>query len=700
MHGDTRIDNYDWMRDANWQAVLKHPDRLDHAIRAHLDAENAYAKAQLESSSAFTQALGDEFAARIIANESSVPQKDGDWEYWKEFRENANYPVYMRRRIGTAADEVIFDTEAEAKPHGFYDIVTVAHSPDHRYLAYSVDTKGSEYYTLRIRDLATGKDLPDSIINTKGSCVWAKDSASLFYIEQDNNHRAKWVKSHVIGTDSAQDPTLYKEPDDGFFLGIDKTESGDYLLIASRDHETQETRFCPAITAPDLQPQLIRAREKGIKYDVHHRGDTFYIRTNADGAEEYKIMTAPVADCGVENWKNYQEARPDVTIESIIVLEKHLVRIERANALPRIVIVNEQDRERTVDFPDAAYTATTSKGHEFAAQSIRVSYQSMANPGMTFDIDLDTGARTVRKQRLLPNGHDPAQYVVERFFIAAQDGAQVPVTLLRHVSVKADGTAPLFQYGYGSYGHISQAGFMPNFISLADRGVVVAIAGIRGSSDLGKAWHRAGRMENKKNTFTDFIDVTEALIQHGYGQAGKVCIEGRSAGGMLMGAVCNMRPDLYTSVIAGVPFVDVLNTMSDPSLPLTPPEWKEWGNPIADKNFYDLMKSYSPYDNIKSDITYPMILAPAGLTDPRVTYWEPTKWIARLRDEAKGGPFLLKMDMGQGHGGASARYDRARERADEYAICLQRWQDQGYDLSLRVQYPAHTPASGNIPRKK
>ena len=703
-HGETRVDPYHWIRGEgdNWQEVLKDPAALAPEIRAHLEAENAYTAGQLKAVEQLTKDIGDEFVSRIIPDEAGLPSKRGDYEYWGEYVTGGDYPVYMRKHKDAAKPEVYFDGNKEGKAHKFFDIGGLSVSPDHKYLAYGIDTVGSESYNIRIRELATGKEFPAVIGKTGGGCVWSADSSTIYYTERDEAHRSKKIKSHKLGTDTAQDKEIYHEADDTYSVGVSKTRSGKYIMINSSASETNEIRFFDAATAEatpaDLK--LISPRQKGTEYSVSHHGDDFYFLTNRDGATEFKIMTAPVDACAPENWVDYYTAGKDVTVEGLVTLKDHMIRTERVNALQRVVVSDYKGHEFTVDFPDQAYVIGTDTGYEFDTHKMRVSYRSLANPGVTYEVDLNTGKKTVLRERKLPNGHDPSEYVVERLNVTAQDGAQIPVTLVRHKSVKADGTAPLYQYGYGSYGINMDPGFRGSAISIADRGVVYAIAHIRGGADKGQAWYLDGKKLNKKNTFTDFIDVTKALIKKGYGKEGEVVIEGGSAGGMLMGAVVNMEPGLYGAVNAQVAFVDVLNTISDGTLPLTPGEWEEWGDPIRNKEFYDYMKSYSPYDNIQKGVKYPLIIAPAGLTDPRVTYWEMTKWIARLRDEAKGGPFLLKMNMGSGHSGITARYDSAREPADEYAICLQTLIDKGHDLSLRVDYKAKQKPKASVVKKK
>lgn len=690
-HGETRIDLYHWLRGQgmdDWKQVLQDPPVLDPDIRAHLEAENAYYEDHAKDFAALTQQIGDELAGRLIPDESSVPLPHDDWEYWRAYRDGGDYPVFMRRNLQDGAEHVLFDGDKERGESKFFDLGGIAHSPDHKYVAYGLDREGSEYFNVRFRDIETGKELPETLPMTSGGFVWSENSAQLYYIECDDHHRPKRVKCHVLGTDVADDHLVYEEPDDGFFLGLGKSQSDDYIYIHSAGKETSEVRYLDSSAAPDAEPVLIREREKGVEYDVDHHGDYFYIHTNDDGATEYKIMRAPVDDCGKENWTEIVPHNENVTIAGMIILKDFMIRMERERALPRIIVSDYNGQEYSIDFPDEAYTVSAAAGYEFDDDKIRLHYSSPSRPGVTYEFDLNTREKTVLKERKLPNGHDPDEYIVERKFIEARDGTDVPVTILRHKSTPCDGSAPLFQYGYGSYGISMDASFSSNAISLVDRGAIYAVAHIRGGGDMGKQWYLDGKKEHKLNTFHDFIDVTEALTDQGYGRKGHVAIEGGSAGGMLMGAVSNMRPDLYMTVVAGVPFVDVLNTISDPSLPLTPPEWEEWGNPIEDRDAYDTIKSYSPYDNIQDGVTYPAILATSGLTDYRVTYWEPAKWIARLREKAEGGPFFSKVKMNSGHSGSAARYEMVRERAEDFAFVIDRFEKAGYDMSLRVDYSA------------
>lgn len=695
-HGQTRVDNYDWLRDPQNLEILSHPEKLDSEIRDYMVAQNNYTADQLKSVEKLTAEIGDDLVSRVVPKDSSVPLKDGEWEYWSEYREGGDYPIFKRRKQFSGGEEILFDGDIEVKDYDFFHIGAFQQSPDHKYVAYAVDVQGKEYFEIKIRNIETGEDLPGVVSCAKEEFVWDGASNRIFYVEYDENHMQKKVKSHDINeADTSKDIELYHEDDDGMYMDVGKTQSGEYITITSYDSEMNEMRVFGSCE-DDPEPILVRAREDGVKYDIHHNGENFYIRTNVDGATEFKVMTAPVENPTFENWTEFLAARNTVTIEDIVTYKDFMVRIERENALPKIVMSDYNGRDIPLNFTDPAYVATVRRGHEFDTRVFHLKYETPVHPGVEYQVIADSGEKHILKEKKLPNGHDPSEYILERISLPADDGAEIPVTLLRHKSVDADGTAPLFQYGYGSYGILSPSGFSTNAIAIADRGIVYAVAHTRGSADKGRAWYEDGKKLNKKNTFTDFINVTEGLIKMGYGKKGEVCMEGRSAGGMLMGTVANMRPDLYGSVIAGVPFLDVVNTISDPSLPLTPPEWNEWGNPIKNKDDYEYMMSYSPYDNVREDVEYPRMILPAGLTDHRVTYWEPTKMIALLQEKAKGGPFCLKMNMGSGHFGSTARLDKARERADEYAFAMKHLLDKGYDLTVRVDYASKKPEQDNI----
>jgi oligopeptidase B len=671
-HGITRVDNYAWLRDDDWQEVLRDPSALDADIREVLEAENKYYEAVTGDLEGLRKTLFDEMRARIKEDDSTVPAKDGDWLYWTKYREGGEYPVFMRKLVSGGEEQVIYDGDAERGDTKFFSIGSVEHSPNQKLAAIATDRLGSEYYTIRLRNLETGEDLPDVIESADGGgATWTAASDAFFYVERDDNQRPKRVKLHRLGTDPAQDPVIYEEDDETMFLGLDKSHSGDYVFIVSASQITSEVRFVKA-DAPDAEPVLIAPKEIGVEYYPDHHGDEFFIMTNADGAVDFKIVTAPVTSPGRANWKEWLAHKPGSQIVTFVNFNDYIVRLERENALPRIVISDYDGAGHTVSFDEAAYALGLRAGYEYDTDVFRFTYESPSTPEQTFDYNMASDERTLLKTQEVPSGHDPSLYVVERIEAEGAGGAKVPVTILRLKSTPKDGSAPLLLYSYGSYGIATGAGFSTNILPVVDRGVVYAIAHIRGGADKGRQWYLDGKLASKMNTFTDFNDAAEALIAGGYTSAGRIVSYGGSAGGLLVGAAVNLRPDLYGGVLAAVPFVDVINTISDADLPLTPPEWEEWGNPIESAEEYAWIAEYSPYDNIKP-ADYPPVMATGGLTDYRVTYWEPAKWVARLRDEATGGPFVLRMNMGAGHGGSAARFERLEERAHLYAFAMKAW---------------------------
>ena len=672
-HGRTLVDEYGWLRDADWQHVMREPDTLDSEIRAHLEAENAYTEAVLAPVAELRADLVRELRARIKEDDSTVPAPDGAFEYYRRFDTGGQYPIFCRRPHGDRdAEQVLLDGPEEAAGHDYFRVAACRHSPDHARLAYAVDNNGSEYYRIGVRDLATGEETDAAIERAQGDLVWAADGATLFHTLLDDNHRPWRVMRHRLGTAVADDVLVYEEGDAGFTLGVGATEDRRFIVIAVHDHaQTAELRLVDAAT-PDAAPRLIAPREIGIDYDVASHGERLFVRTNADGAIDFKICEVPLDAPGRANWRDVIGHREGRLIRAMLVFADHLVRLEREDGLARIVVRRLADGdEHTIAFDEAVYELGLVPGYEFDTTTLRFSYSSLATPERIYDYDMATRARTLRKAQEIPSGHDPADYVAARVFATSHDGASVPVSLFHHKDTALDGSAPALLYGYGSYGFAMPAGFSPHRLSLADRGFVYAIAHIRGGTDKGYGWYHAGKLMNKRNTFADFIAAAEHLIAADHTSAGRIAAHGGSAGGLLVGAAANLRPDLFGAIVGEVPFVDVLTTMCDDTLPLTPPEWVEWGNPIADADAFAYMASYSPYDNIARQ-AYPAILATAGLTDPRVTYWEPAKWVARLRDRTTGiAPILLHTNMGAGHGGASGRFDRLAEVALVYAFILQ-----------------------------
>ncbi|MFZ5735610.1 MAG: S9 family peptidase [Pseudomonadota bacterium] len=670
-HGITLNDDYAWLKDPNWQEVLRDPSLLDPDIRAYLEAENGFTDSVLGRTEALQKTLVKEMRGRIKEDDSSVPSPDGPYAYLRKYREGGQHPLYGRvARDGSGEIDIVLDGDELAKGHDYFQFGDRRHSLDHRLEGWSADTKGSEYYTIRVRDWATKQDLPDVVEETDGGLVWTADSTAFFYVKLDDNHRPMQVWLHKLGTRQAEDLLVYEEQDSGWFTHIHESTSGRFCVIAGGDHETSEQRLID-VSDPTAPPRLVAARELGVQYSLGDRGDELFILTNADGAIDFKIVTAPLAQPTRDNWRDLIPHRAGIYVIDFDLTTGHLIRLERANALPSITIRDlKTSDEHAIAFAETAYSLGTIGGYEFDTTNLRFSYSSMTTPSEVYDYDMATRARVLRKRQEIPSGHNPADYVTTRIMAKAADGAEVPVSILHRAGLKLDGQAPLLLYGYGSYGHAMGAGFSANALSLVDRGFVYAIAHIRGGADKGWGWYLDGKRDKKTNSFDDFAASARALIDANYTSAKRIVAHGGSAGGMLMGAVANRAGELFAGIVAEVPFVDVLNTMLDDTLPLTPPEWPEWGNPIASEADFKTILSYSPYDNVAAK-DYPAILAMGGLTDPRVTYWEPAKWVARLRATMTGGgPVLLRINMGAGHGGASGRFSRLDEIAIVYAFAL------------------------------
>jgi oligopeptidase B len=668
-HGIARVDDYTWLRAANWQAVMRDPALLDPEIRAHLEAENAYTKAVMADTEALQERLFAEMKGRIKEDDASVPAPDGTFAYYTRYVTGAQHPLFCRKASAGGEEQVLLDGNALAKPHAYFRIAGVTHSPDHGLLAYAVDTKGSEFYTVKIIEADTGALVDSRIADNNGSLEWAADSRTLLYIWLDDEHRPRRVLRHSIGGESA-DAVIHEQPDPGYFLGLGATQDRRFLLLSVHDHETAEISLIDAAdrSAP---PRLVAAREPEHDYSVDHHEGRLIILTNSDGAEDYRIVEAPADNPGRAQWREIEPHRPSRLILDVVAYEDFLVRLEREHGLPRIVVRRfASGEEHAIAFDEEAYSLGIAAGYEYDTSTLRFTYSSMTTPAQVFDYDMKTRARKLRKTHEIPSGHDPSLYVTRRVMAPAKDGETVPVSLLYRKDLALDGSAPLLLYGYGAYGIAIPAGFSTNALSLVDRGFVYAIAHVRGGKDKGYRWYKDGKREKKVNSFIDFVAAGEFLSKQGFTGRGRIVAHGGSAGGMLMGAVANLAPDLFLGIIAEVPFVDVLTTMLDASLPLTPPEWPEWGNPIESEADYRTIAAYSPYDNVRAQ-TYPHILALAGLTDPRVTYWEPAKWVARLRElNSSDGLVLLRTNMEAGHAGASGRFERLKEVALAYAFTL------------------------------
>ena len=665
-HGITVQDDYAWLRDSGY------PEVKDPAILAHLEAENAWFEARMAPQQPLIESLFTEMRGRIKEADRSVPQKDGNWLYWIEYEEGAEYKKWWRRALGApadgGADELILDEVALAEGKDYFRLGAMSVSRDGRLLAYAIDDNGSERFTARIKDLTTGALLPDEIPGTLSSLVWVAGDRGLVYSLANEQWRTDNARLHWLGQPVADDVELYHEDDEGFRVGSAISANEEWLVISTSDHETSEVRLVPA--ADPLAPLLlVRARQAGVEYDVDLHGETLFIHAN-DTHENFRLATAPLAT--PDQWTTLIEGTDAFYLTGYELFRDFYVVEGRRAGLDQIELrwYDDPARIEPIVFPEASYDAGLSDNPEWDTQALRLTYESMVSPASAMDYHVAERRLEVLKVQEIPSGYDASLYVTERLEIAARDGTLIPVSLVSRRDRPAGG--PLHLYGYGAYGISIPPGFSTARLSLVDRGFAYAIAHVRGGDDLGRAWYKAGKLERRCNTFTDFVDVAHGLIALGHTAAGRISTSGGSAGGELMGAVINSDPELWGAVVAHVPFVDVLSTMLDDSLPLTPGEWPEWGNPIEDKAAFELIRSYSPYDQVAAK-AYPPLLVTAGLNDPRVTYWEPAKWVARLRElKTDGNELLLKTNMGAGHGGKSGRFESLREAAEEFAFVL--WQ--------------------------
>lgn len=661
-HGEELRDNYAWLRDP------KYPEVKDPEILAYLQAENSYFEAALAPHRALTDTLFEELKGRIKEDDESVPLKDGAWLYQWRYRKGDQYKRWYRRPVGGGPEELILDEPQLAEGKEFFRLGGMAWSPNGKLLAYSSDEDGSERYTLHIKDLTSGELLADVIPNTIGSPVWAEDQQTLLYLELSDQWRPYRVRAHVLGTNYRDDPIVYEEQDAAFFVGLNLTQSRRFILISAGDHVTSEVRLLPT-HQPSASPVLVAPRRAGQEYHVEHHHEHLYIRTN-DTHSNFRIVTAPVESPGREHWQPLIQPSDRVYLRGLSTFADFMAIQERVDGLDQIRIRTYTGEEHRVDFQESVYTTYLSANAEYQVDTIRLGYESMVTPTTVYDYHVPTRQLQLRKVQEIPSGYDASQYRTERLMAPARDGAQVPVSVVYRKDFARDGQGPLHLYGYGAYGLGMSPTFSPARISLLDRGFAYAVAHVRGGDELGHGWYTAGKLNQRLNTFHDFIDVASFMCEQGYASAGNISISGGSAGGKLMGAVMNMAPHLWRAVVAHVPFVDVLNTMLDDSLPLTPIEWPEWGNPIADPEAFAFIRAYCPYTNVRAQ-DYPPLLITAGINDPRVTYWEPAKWAAKLRaTKTDGNILLLKTNMGAGHGGKSGRFERLRETAEEYTFLL------------------------------
>jgi len=656
-HGHTRDDPYYWLR-----------NRENPAVISYLQEENDYTSHMLRETEDLQKDLFDEIVGRIVQDDSSVPYREKNYEYYRRYRKGDSYPLSCRRRVGTNKEEIMFDIPSMAKGHKFYRHRTGELSSNEEIVAFSTDTRGRRIYTLRFKNLVTGEILPDKLEHVTGNHAWANDNKTVFYTRQDpETLRSYQVYKHVLGSPVQNDVLVFEEKDETFRCYVYKTKSGRFIVIGSSQTLSDEFLLIEA-DRPGDKPRIFSPRRRNLEYSIDHVDDRFLIRTNKE-APNFRLMSTPLEHTAEKNWEEVIPSRDDVYLSSVEVFRDYLVVTERRNALNRIRIRNAEGQWHEVDFEEPAYSASLGVNVEMNTEILRFSFESMRIPDSTFDYNMRTRQKSLLKQQKVLGGFDSDNYRTERLDATAKDGAKIPISLVYHKSVKRDGTAPLYLYGYGSYGSSMSAGFRSTMLSLINRGFVYAIAHVRGGQEHGRRWYEDGKLMKKKNTFTDFIDCAEHLAKEQYADPDRLFAGGGSAGGLLIGAVANMRPNLFRGLIADVPFVDVVTTMLDDTIPLTTFEYDEWGNPSEEKA-YHYMLSYSPYDNVAT-VDYPALLILAGLHDSQVQYWEPAKWAARLRHRSTGNNLLLlKTDMTAGHGGASGRFDRFRDTALEHAFLL------------------------------
>ena len=665
-HGITISDPYHWLRDQSYPTID------DEDVLDHLKAENAWFEARMKPQQPLVDELFAEMKARIKEDDSTVPQRRGDYLYWSEFEEGAEYRKYYRKPVAGGDDVLILDENALAEGVEYFRLGAFSVSQNGRYLAYSADTNGSERFTARIKDLETGELLPDEIPGTLSDLVWVKNDTALVYGTADDNWRVHDATMHVLGTPVSEDVELYRETmDEGFRVGTGLSAQEDWLIISTGDNETSEVRLVP-VSDPTAEQVLVKPRQKGVEYDVDVRDGMVWVHTNDDHVN-FRLATAKLDTPG--DWTTLISGSDEFYLTGFELFKDFYVTEGRLRGLDQIQLRSYKDANlvKPIAFAEASFSAGLSNNPEYDQDTLRLAYESMVTPDSVYDYHVATGELELLKQQEIPSGYDPALYTTERVEIAARDGTMVPVSIIMRKDRPK--TGPLHLYAYGAYGYAVPPGFSTSRLSLVDRGYAYAIAHIRGGDDLGRKWYLQGKLNERTNTFNDFVDVAKGLVAKGYTEKGRISISGGSAGGELMGAVVNTDPELWGAVVAHVPFVDVLSTMLDKDLPLTPGEWPEWGNPIESKQAFAYMLSYSPYDQVTAQ-DYPPMLVTAGLNDPRVTYWEPAKWVAKLREyKTDDNTLLLKTNMGAGHGGKSGRFESIREMAEEVAFIL--WQNGG-----------------------
>ena len=656
-------DAYHWLRDPAYPKVE------DAAVLAHLKAENDYFEAAMAPVAGLTEALFQEIKGRQCPDDESVPVRDGAWCYQWRFEPNAQYRLWMRWPAdGEPKPETILDEPALAAGHDYFALGSMSVSHNGHLLAYSTDTAGGERFTMRVKDLRDDSLLPEAIESTCGDAVWAADDQSFFYLVMSDAWRSYQVRRHVLGTPVDTDAVVYEETDSGFWVGLAEASSKQYIIISTGDQVTTEAYLIPA-TEPDAKPALVARRRIGHEYHIDHQGDRFVLRTN-DAHQNFRLATAPEDDVSQTRWQTLVAGADSTYLRGFQCFKDWIVMEERVEGIDQIRVMDRRGHSWRAAFPEPLYAVGLGANAEYEADTVRLGYASMVTPDTVYDYDINARTLHRRKVREVPSGYDPTGYESLRIQAPARDGAAIPVSIVRRSDTPLDGSAPLYLYGYGAYGMAMPPAFSTARLSLLDRGFIFAIAHVRGGGELGRAWYEHGKLQHRANTFNDFVDAARHLIERGWVRAGRIAIAGGSAGGELMGAVVNQAPTLWGAVAAHVPFVDVLNTMLDDTLPLTPGEWPEWGNPIADEAAFELIRSYSPYDQLKRG-AYPPMFVTAGLNDPRVTYWEPAKYVAKLRAlKTDDNLLVLKTNMGAGHGGKSGRYDSLEETAQEYAFVL------------------------------
>lgn len=671
-HGDVRTDDYFWMRLTDEQKNAKVKDEQTQKVYDYLNAENAYYEEMTKETKEFQEELFQEMKGRIKEDDESVPYKKDGYFYITRYEKGQQYPIYSRKKETLEAEEeIMFNVNKEAKGYDYFQLGGLNVSPDNKMVAFATDTVSRRQYFIRIKNLETGKIYKDIIENTTGGSVWANDNKILFYAKKDPvTLRSSKIYKHTLGSDASLDELVYEEKDDTFGAFVTKSKSKKYIIIGSYSTVSTEYHVLDA-NNPDGELQIIQPRERDLEYEVAHYGDHFYIKTNKDGATNFKLMKTPVDKPGKENWVDVIPHREDTLFEDFSIFKDYLVLEERNEGLNKIRIKRwDGGEDYYLPFDEETYSAGVYGNPEFDTEVIRYSYNSMTTPSSVIDFNMKDRSKEIKKeQEVLGGKFDKNNYVSKRIWVPARDGKKVALSIVHHKDTKLDKNTPILQYAYGSYGYTINDGFSTTRLSLLDRGFVYALAHIRGSQYLGREWYEDGKMLNKKNTFTDFIDCSKYLIDQGYTSPEHLYAMGGSAGGLLMGAIINMNPELYNGIIAAVPFVDVISTMLDDSIPLTTGEYDEWGNP-NDKEYYDYIKSYSPYDQVEAK-AYPNMLVTTGLHDSQVQYWEPAKWVAKLRElKTDNNMLFLHTNMETGHGGASGRFDALKETAEEYTFFL------------------------------